>query len=363
MGDRRQPSRRQRLRSRARRGCATARVPAVRDRTARGGRSHRRRAPAARQRALGPVRRGRGRQSERVVAAGVLARGDPHRLPRQPHGVLPVPEAHVRQHRRRPGRGECCCARTKPRAPPASPTTAWCSCTRRPRRTTTTSSASGGRSASRRASPPRSATRSAPRASALDDVARFDLYSCFPSAVQVAMRALGIADDDARPLTVTGGLGFAGGPVNNYPTHAIARMVEVLRGDPGELRLHHRARLVHLEARGRRVVGNAARARLPARRSRNEPGQGRRAAAPRGRGPRRRHGHDRGDVGCRRTRRHADPRDPRPRSTGDGRRAHGQRPRPRHARRSDDRGARRPDRPPHATTAPRTRPFSTEAYA
>ena len=63
----------------------------------------------------------------------------------------------------------------------------------------------------------------------LDDVARFDLYSCFPSAVQVAMRALALADDDPRPLTVTGGLGFAGGPVNNYPTHAIARMVEVLR--------------------------------------------------------------------------------------------------------------------------------------
>jgi acetyl-CoA C-acetyltransferase len=66
----------------------------------------------------------------------------------------------------------------------------------------------------------------------IDDVARFDLYSCFPSAVQVAMRALKLADDDPRPLTVTGGLGFAGGPVNNYPTHAIARMVEVLRADP-----------------------------------------------------------------------------------------------------------------------------------
>ena len=67
---------------------------------------------------------------------------------------------------------------------------------------------------------------------ALDDIARFDLYSCFPSAVQVAARALGLADDDPRALTVTGGLGFAGGPVNNYPTHAIARMVELLRGDP-----------------------------------------------------------------------------------------------------------------------------------
>jgi acetyl-CoA C-acetyltransferase len=64
------------------------------------------------------------------------------------------------------------------------------------------------------------------------DVSRFDLYSCFPSAVQVAMRALAIAPDDPRPLTVTGGLGFAGGPVNNYPTHAIARMVELLRADP-----------------------------------------------------------------------------------------------------------------------------------
>ena len=65
-----------------------------------------------------------------------------------------------------------------------------------------------------------------------DDVARFDLYSCFPSAVQVAMRALGDRRRRSRPLTVTGGLGFAGGPVNNYPTHGIARMVEVLRADP-----------------------------------------------------------------------------------------------------------------------------------
>jgi acetyl-CoA C-acetyltransferase len=70
----------------------------------------------------------------------------------------------------------------------------------------------------------------------IDDIARFDLYSCFPSAVQFAQRALGLAGDD-RPLTVTGGLGFAGGPVNNYPTHAIARMVELLRADPGSVGL------------------------------------------------------------------------------------------------------------------------------
>jgi acetyl-CoA C-acetyltransferase len=72
----------------------------------------------------------------------------------------------------------------------------------------------------------------------VDDVARFDLYSCFPSAVQIAMRALGLAGPlagDDRPLTVTGGLGFAGGPANDYPTHAIAAMVDECRRDPGSI--------------------------------------------------------------------------------------------------------------------------------
>lgn len=64
----------------------------------------------------------------------------------------------------------------------------------------------------------------------VDDVAYFDLYSCFPAAVQIAQREVGITD--GRALTVGGGLGFAGGPVNNYPTHAIAQMVDVLRAQP-----------------------------------------------------------------------------------------------------------------------------------
>ena len=63
------------------------------------------------------------------------------------------------------------------------------------------------------------------------DVAHLDLYSCFPSAVQISAAALGVSLD--RPLTVTGGLSFAGGPWNNYPTHAIATMADVLRNDPG----------------------------------------------------------------------------------------------------------------------------------
>lgn len=64
-----------------------------------------------------------------------------------------------------------------------------------------------------------------------DDVAHLDLYSCFPSAVQVAAAELGFGLD--RDLTVTGGLCFAGGPANNYVTHSIAAMVDALRADPG----------------------------------------------------------------------------------------------------------------------------------
>jgi acetyl-CoA C-acetyltransferase len=72
----------------------------------------------------------------------------------------------------------------------------------------------------------------------VDDVARFDLYSCFPAAVELGMDALGLrgpGGGDHRPLTVTGGLAFAGGPVNNYPTHAIAAMVDACRADPGSV--------------------------------------------------------------------------------------------------------------------------------
>jgi acetyl-CoA C-acetyltransferase len=74
----------------------------------------------------------------------------------------------------------------------------------------------------------------------VDDVARFDLYSCFPSAVQLSMAALGLGGlpaGDARPLTVTGGLGFAGGPGNDYVTHSIAEMVRECRQDPGSVGL------------------------------------------------------------------------------------------------------------------------------
>ncbi len=63
------------------------------------------------------------------------------------------------------------------------------------------------------------------------DLDHVDLYSCFPSSVQVAAQELGLSHD--RPLSVTGGLTFGGGPLNNYVMHSIARTAELLRQRPG----------------------------------------------------------------------------------------------------------------------------------
>ncbi|WP_035130426.1 crotonase/enoyl-CoA hydratase family protein [Conexibacter woesei] len=68
---------------------------------------------------------------------------------------------------------------------------------------------------------------------AIDQVDHVDLYSCFPAAVQIAAAELGLpVGDPDRPLSLTGGLTFAGGPGNNYGGHAIATMVQRLRDEP-----------------------------------------------------------------------------------------------------------------------------------
>jgi acetyl-CoA C-acetyltransferase len=68
----------------------------------------------------------------------------------------------------------------------------------------------------------------------VDELGPVDLYSCFPSVVQIAADELGLPlDDPARPLTVTGGMTFAGGPGNNYGTHGVASVVGALRSHPG----------------------------------------------------------------------------------------------------------------------------------
>ncbi|MEL7283388.1 MAG: acetyl-CoA acetyltransferase, partial [Pseudomonadota bacterium] len=71
-----------------------------------------------------------------------------------------------------------------------------------------------------------------------DDIAAFDLYSCFPCAVFSSMSVLGIDyQTETRPLTVTGGLPFFGGPGNNYSMHGIVSLTEWLRDHQGEFGL------------------------------------------------------------------------------------------------------------------------------
>ncbi len=66
----------------------------------------------------------------------------------------------------------------------------------------------------------------------IDDVSIIDLYSCFPSAVQLGAASLGLSLD--RQLTRTGGLQFGGGPWNNYVSHSIATVMTDVRNAPGE---------------------------------------------------------------------------------------------------------------------------------
>jgi len=69
---------------------------------------------------------------------------------------------------------------------------------------------------------------------ALDHI---ELYSCFPAAVEIAADMIGIAQDDPRGLTLTGGLPYFGGPGNNYSTHGIAETVARCRSRPGSMGL------------------------------------------------------------------------------------------------------------------------------
>ena len=95
-----------------------------------------------------------------------------------------------------------------------------------------------------------------------DDLGPIDLYSCFPAAVQMAAREIGLpVDDPGRPLTLTGGLTFGGGPGQqlHLARHRPARRRAARRargGGPG-----HRARVVRHQALHRRVREPAPRRR------------------------------------------------------------------------------------------------------
>jgi acetyl-CoA C-acetyltransferase len=67
------------------------------------------------------------------------------------------------------------------------------------------------------------------------DVPYVDLYSCFPIAVRNQARELGIRLDPAP--TLTGGMSFGGGPLNNYVLQAMVKVVQAVREDPAAFAL------------------------------------------------------------------------------------------------------------------------------
>jgi acetyl-CoA C-acetyltransferase len=71
----------------------------------------------------------------------------------------------------------------------------------------------------------------------LDDIATLDLYSCFPIAVFNVCDGVGLAPDDPRGFTLTGGLPYFGGAGNNYSMHGIAETVAAMRSAPGQFGL------------------------------------------------------------------------------------------------------------------------------
>ena len=126
----------------------------------------------------------------------------------------------------------------------------------------------------------------------MDDIAFVDLYSCFPVVVQMAAHELGLAvDDPDRPLTLTGGLTFGGGPGNNSTSHGIAHAVGRAAERTGQRGAGQRAGVVRHQAlpRGLRVTPPGARRRAALRLAERAARRRRAAALPRrSRRPRRR---------------------------------------------------------------------------
>ena len=59
----------------------------------------------------------------------------------------------------------------------------------------------------------------------------YDLYSCFPVAVQMFAKSLKL--NGIKDKTITGGMPFAGGPLNSYVLHSTAKLIEKLRENNG----------------------------------------------------------------------------------------------------------------------------------
>ena len=70
---------------------------------------------------------------------------------------------------------------------------------------------------------------------ALASIDHAEVYSCFPSAVRVQQRELGLPLDGTP--TVMGGMAFAGGPFNNFTYQSTAAVVGRVRAEPTSLGL------------------------------------------------------------------------------------------------------------------------------
>ena len=69
----------------------------------------------------------------------------------------------------------------------------------------------------------------------LRDLRLAEVYSCFPAAVRVQQRELGL--DQSGTPTLTGGMAFAGGPFNHYVLQSLTTLGRRLREEPNELGL------------------------------------------------------------------------------------------------------------------------------
>lgn len=69
----------------------------------------------------------------------------------------------------------------------------------------------------------------------LKDIHLRELYSCFPYAIRAQLAEFGMTDDS--DISITGGMTFGGGPLNNFVFQASVRMAQLLRVHPEEVGL------------------------------------------------------------------------------------------------------------------------------
>ena len=55
----------------------------------------------------------------------------------------------------------------------------------------------------------------------------YDLYSCFPAAVKMFSKSLGLDENENK--SITGSMAYAGGPLNSFVLHSTVRMIQKIR--------------------------------------------------------------------------------------------------------------------------------------